>query len=934
MPLRVTASKESMKVAAAAFAKRWEGADRENADAHSYWDEFFAIFGVDRKLVGEYEVHAQRVSTGNAGRIDLLIPQKMAVEHKSAGKSLDDAIDQLLDYLPSLPAGLGGLRLLVACDFQRFKWFDTVKHVQGEFDLADLTDNLHVFSWLAGFDTVIEAYDSEVELNFAATELMRDLHDELAQAGFCDHDRRVWLTRILFCVFADDTEVWDRGAFVSYVAQSSEDGRDLGGMLAQLFSALRSGHQTDLDGSFSTFEYINGDLFAEPLSPPFCTASIREALLEVCRFDWSTISPAIFGSLFQEVMTAAERRELGAHYTSERDIRRTIDPLFLDGLKAELEAATSRPKLQALHDKLAGLTFFDPACGCGNFLVVTYLELRRIETEILRRLQLAGRKGQRETAGQRAASLDLLCRVNVGQFYGIEIEEFPSQIARTALHLADHIANREISAEFGQSFSRFPIPSSPTILLDNALRADWNALLPAEDASFVFGNPPFSGHALAGQHETMQEDKEIAFAGVAGHDGRIGRLDYVAAWYAKAIPYLKSGHADAAFVSTNSITHGEQARTLGPMLLANNIEVTFAHRTFAWTSEARGKAHVHVVIVGFTPKDRAPRLRRLFSYDEGLNEDPVESRVRRLNCYLSPAPPVYPSKHRKPLVGGVPSAPRQGSKPWDGGGLIVEASAVEDVKRDKIAATYLREFRQGRDLLDGSTRWCLWLKDAAIADLRSSDVIRGRLRQVSAARSGSRTAAARKGAQTPALFLQNRQPTLRYLAMPEVSSERREYVPMEYLDPGVIAGNKLLTLEEAPLWLFGILQSSMWMSWIRTVGGRLKSDYSLAPDLAYSAFPWPLLDDKQRVRLAAASELVLEERNKFSGASLADLYDPLTMPSGLRRAHDKLDRAVDSLYGKHRHTGDASRLAVLLGRYVELTGGDLTLLDDIEVEVV
>ena len=690
----------------------------------------------------------------------------------------------------------------------------------------------------------------------------------------------------------------------------------------QILNTRPDERSENLSEDLSGLTYVNGDLFQSRLSVPSCNEAVRDALRRASRYNWSKVSPAIFGSLFQNVMESAERRQLGAHYTTEENILRTIRPLFLDDLEAELQRATTRPMIQRFHKKLGSLTFFDPACGCGNFLVIAYREIRRLETEAIRRSAARSR----ETAGQRAVTLDLLCNVTVDQFYGIEIEEFPALIARTALYLADHLANREVSAEFGEHYVRFPIPSAPHILIGNALRVDWNKLLPAKEADYVFGNPPFSGHALMGQNPRMKEDRSIAFAGVTHNERRVGRLDYVAAWYAKAIPFMLAGRSQVAFVSTNSLVQGEQARSMGPLLDLNKIEVTFAHQTFAWTSEATGKARVHVVIIGIAPRARTRKPRQLYEYQDSHGE-PQKRLVRHINWYLTDGPSVYPAKHKAPLVKCVPPPPRQGSKPVDDGGLLVTPDQYEEVASDPDAARYLRPFKQARELLYNTERWCIWLEDANPTHIVSSAVLKQRIEGVRQYRQRSRTKAFREAAATPSLFVQRRQPSSRYLAIPEVSSENRPYIPAAYLDADVIAGNKLLTLPDAPLWVFGVLQSAMWMAWVRAIVGRLESRFSLAPDIAYSAYPWPELNKRQQERIENAAKQVLDVRTARASNSLAELYS-LAMPPELVEAHRNLDRAVDAAYGRHQHKGDATRLPVLLRRYIELTDGDPTLFDE------
>ncbi len=924
-------NKAKIRKRAADFSREWSTATSEQSQRQPFWDAFYEIFGLQRRYVAVYEQAAKKLSTGGRGWIDMLQPGEMAVEHKSRGLDLDAAMEQLEDYVARLkPADMPWL--LIACDFGRFEWRNHDTGEAGQFALDELVDNLDLFWWLAGGETPQEAGLPEIDANLQATELLAELHDELKKSGYPEHDMREWLTRILFCLFADDAEVWDRRLFETFIeSRTAEDGSDLGPQVNYVFQILNTPvdkRSTNLPEDLSGLTYVNGDLFESQLSVPSCNEAVRDALRRASRYNWSKVSPAIFGSLFQNVMEPAERRQLGAHYTTEDNILRTIRPLFLDDLEAELERATTLPMIQRFKNKLGRLTFFDPACGCGNFLVIAYREIRRLETKAIRRSAARSR----ETTGQRVVALDLLCNVTVDQFYGIEIEEFPARIARTALYLADHLANREVSAEFGEHYVRFPIPSAPHILIGNALRVDWNELLPAEDADYVFGNPPFSGHALMGQNPRMKEDRAIAFAGVTHSERRVGRLDYVAAWYAKAIPFMLAGRSQVAFVSTNSLVQGEQARSMGPLLDFNKIEVAFAHQTFAWTSEATGTAQVHVVIIGIAPRDRVRKRRQLYEYPDTRGE-PQERQVSHINWYLTDGPSVYPAKHTKPLLKSVPKPPRQGSKPVDKGGLLVKLDQYKEVASDPVAARYLRPFKQARELLYDTERWCIWMeeekgKKVDPAHITSSAVLKSRIEGVRAYRQKSDTRAFSEAAATPSLFVQRRQPTSRYLAIPEVSSENRTYIPAAYLDKNVIAGNKLLTLPDAPLWVFGVLQSAMWMTWVRAIVGRLESRFSLAPDIAYSAFPWPELNKRQRTRIEDAAQRVLDERAAKASNSLAELYSPDAMPPDLVKAHRGLDRAVDAAYGRHQHTGDTTRLPVLLRRYNELTGGDPTLFDE------
>ena len=885
----------------------------ERAESQSFWNAFFEVFGVERKQSAVYELIAKKSSTGGKGWVDLLLPGQLGVEQKSAGESLEKAMDQLIDYLPSLAAAEHPW-LLIVSDFENFVWRNLETDESGSFTLDQFADNLDMFWWLAGYQVGHRSYPDEVTANLKATELLAELHDALLASGYPAGDLREWITRILFCLFADDAGVFDRNAFHSYlVLHTARDGHDLGDVIDRIYRVLNTPPERrpgNLDEDLKQFTYINGDLFASDLWGVSGDAEIRHALLTACAFDWSVISPAIFGSLFQNVMTKKERRHLGAHYTTEQNILRTIRPLFLKDLEAELAAATSQPKLQAFHDKLAALTFFDPACGCGNFLVIAYREIRRLETETLRRLT----EKQKRT-GHRALGLNLLCKVQVDQFYGIEIEEFPARIARTALYLIDHLENRRASVEFGEHFVRFPIPAAPHIHIGNALRDDWNDVLAAERANYVFGNPPFLGFGF--QTSEQKEDMQLVFHGSASK-----RMDYVTAWYETARVYMQRSAIRAAFVSTNSITQGEQVQNLWPRLLGDGYAIDFAYQTFSWASEAQGTAHVHVVIIGFSQKGQA-KTKLLFA-SKALEPvtDPVVA--KNINPYLVDAPNVIVQRRSDPIVAGIRTAVI-GSKPNDGGHLIVEDEDLEEVGKDPVASKYLRELIGARELMSGTVRHCLWLKDAKPDELRSSPLIRKRLEGVKAHRQASPRTDVQARAAFPALFEYDTQPTSEYLAIPEVSSARRRLIPMALVNPDVIVTNQVIVIPGAAPWLFGILQSTFFAAWVRSVGGRLKSDVRFSPGLVYNTFPFPTLEENAKTRLTMSIQAVLTARASYPDASLADLYDTLAMPAGLVKAHNDLDRVVDALFApRKRFSGDADRLSVLFERYQELTSPLLT----------
>ena len=906
----VDVSKAAIRERAIKFANDWQGVSSEASEKQTFWNEFFAVFGVTRRQVAAFEELAKRASTGRRGWIDLLYPGQMAVEHKSRGENLDDALGQLVDYVPGLPS-VEVPWLLVVSDFERLAWKNLDTGQSGEFPLVEFLHNLDTFYWIAGHGASEFALQDAEEANLKATDLMAKLYDQLAATRYDEHAVREWLTRILFCLFADDTDVWPRAAFHTWVVRyTHNDGRDLGPMLAQLFEVLDTPpdqRATTLDEDLAEFTYINGDLFRSRLPIPSCNEAIRTALLDACKFSWAVISPSIFGSMFQNVMQPKERRSLGAHYTTEENILRVIKPLFVDDLEAELVATSSRPQLERFLDKLPTLKFMDPACGCGNFLVIAYRELRRLETEGLRRLAIRNRQ-----SGARTFSLDLLVKVNVAQFFGIELEEFPARIARTALYLTDHIANREISTEFGEMFLRFPIPASPHVENTNALQMDWGDLLPAEEADFVFGNPPFVGFNYLSPEQTNDSAIVLGASGA----GRAGRLDYVANWYAKACLYGKDKPVRFAFVSTNSITQGEQARSLGPFLMSHGFKLDFAYTTFEWTSEARGRAHVYVVIIGFSYGGRAA-AKTLFDFED-IRGEPKVSRAANINWYLASAPDVVIDKRRRGFI-DLPTM-TQGSQPIDAGGLIVEPADYPVVMADPIASKYVRKLIGTQELLHHEPRWCLWLEDAEPSELRSSPILQERLARVRAFRLISKTPAANRMANTPSLFVARRQPKSRYLCIPRHSSEHRRIIPMAYFDPDVVLTDAALSIENCPMWLFGVMQSAMFTSWAKAVCGRIKGDPRIEADLSLHTFPFEVAIIERASRISVAAQAVLDARASFPASSLADLYGELSTPEILSVAHDELDRAVDSAFApRRRFATNADRLAMLFERYQQLT---------------
>ena len=586
-----------IRARAAGFAQEWADATEERAEAQSFWNEFFEIFGVKRRRVAVFEKAVERLGKDAKGRIDVFWPGQLLAEHKSEGRNLDAAFKQAMDYLLSASIKEEEQpRYVIVSDFQKMRLYDLDKSAEEffEFSLKDLPKHVKKLGFIAGRHEVI--FKDEDPINVKAANKVGQLHKALADLGFIGHPLEVLLVRLVFCFFADDTRIFENDIFRLYLtSHTREDGTDVGTQLSLIFQVLNSPkekRQSNLDDDLKELPYIDGHLFEEKIDVPIFTSEMRTLLLDCASFDWSQVSPAIFGSMFQSVMDEKVRHDLGAHYTSEKNILKVIGPLFLDDLKKELEeAGRNKRKLETLHDKLGKLKFLDPACGCGNFLVVTYRELRRMEIELLKRLYV--REDDNATQST-MLNMGVLSRIDVDCMYGIEIEEFPARIAELALWLTDHQMNTELGDVFGVYYARLPLTKRPNIHQNNALKLDWNSVVPKEQLSYIFGNPPFLGHHLQSKEQKEELNKalhEISASGV---------MDFVTAWYVKAAEYIQETRVEVAFVSTNSISQGEQVGILwGDLLFPLHVKINFAHRTFRWNNEARGKAAVYCVIIGF-----------------------------------------------------------------------------------------------------------------------------------------------------------------------------------------------------------------------------------------------------------------------------------------------------------------------------------------------
>lgn len=906
---------------ATTFVAEWSGETYEKGESQSFWTDLLAVYGVNRRKVARFEAKAQRLD-GGTGFIDLFWPGMLIAEQKSAGKDLVKAEEQAMDYLDSVPDAEQP-RYVVTSNFEEFRLRD-LDTPPGEdpvvtFSLDELPVEAERFGFIAGYQKRSFGTTEQAEASIKAAKLMADLYVELEKTGYDEHEASIFLVRTLFALFADDSGLWERDLFLEFIeTRTSEDGSDLGAQMAVLFQTLdrpTGKRLTSLDPLLARFPYVNGTVFGETISIPYFDRSMRDKLIEACHFQWASISPAIFGSLFQAVKSKEARRDLGEHYTTETNIKKVIEPLFLDELRQRfVDSQHDLKKLRQLHRDMGEMRFLDPACGCGNFLIVAYREMRALELDILVRIQELDRSRQQTSL---VLEEDDLVRVRMSSFYGIELEEWPSTIAKTAMFLVQHQANQDLALKVGISPDMLPLTESATIVTANALQTNWDEVLPASEQVVIMGNPPFLGH-ISRTAEQTDDLKRV------WKRNDIGRLDYVTGWYAKALDYFAYNDGRWAFVSTNSITQGEPVPALFGPVLAGGWRIRFAHRTFSWTSEAPGAAAVHCTIVGF---DRATSpVARLFDYENGKG-DPIEQPAKNINAYLVDGPNVLVEQRRQSLSPGLPAA-TFGNMPRDGGYLVVEQDDYAEVMADPVASKYVRRYVGGRELIRNIDRWCLWLENMEPQDAVRSPLLRHRLSKVRDFRLESTAASTREMAATPHLFGQRSQPDVDYVAMPRVVSGMRPWFTVAHMDSSTVVSDQVFKAEDPDGKLFAVASSSMFITWQRTVGGRLKSDLRFSNTLVWNNLPLPAVDDATGQKIIAAGKAVLEARTLHPDRSLAEQYNPLAMDPALLKAHRELDRIVDKAFGcKVTNPTQQDRQETLFARYAELTRAD-----DLEVD--
>lgn len=908
-------STNEIKQRAVAFSKRWEKETNEDAEAKTFMDEFFLVFGVDRKAIGARFEEAVKKEDGKKGYIDLLYKKHLLIEFKSRDKDLSKAHDQAKDYFPGIKDEDLPRHLLV-CDFNKFKLYDLYDKSEISFNLENLVSYIDAFNFLTGKQKV--EFKEQDPVNVNAAYLMGDLHDALKNIGYSGHPLEVLLVRILFCLFAEDTTIFNASQFKFYIEQRTHiDGSDLAAKLHELFAVLNTSPEKrykNLDEQLAEFPYINGRLFEETLPVASFDSKMREALLKCCSLNWGEISPAIFGSMFQSVMDKKERRNLGAHYTSEKNILKVIKPLFIDELYIEFEnCKNNKTSLIELHKKIGNLRILDPACGCGNFLVITYRELRILELEILKKIY---------KNNQGFLNVSDLIYLNVDQMFGIEYEEFPSRIAEVAMWLIDHQMNLKVGKELGQYFKRIPLTKPANIIHGNALELDWEKFDKVQTEistkitfDYIIGNPPFIGFKL--QNEKQKKELQCVF----DFDKGVGVLDYVCGWYIKAAKYINTEpftkKTRVCFVSTNSICQGEQVNSLWPKLFKeHNIKIHFAHKTFKWSNEAKSNAAVYCIIIAFSNYEIDNKF--IFEYND-LNSDPIRLKVANINAYLVDAKNIFLDKRSNPIC----NAPKMNlaNLAYDYGYLTFTKEEKDDfLIIEPDSKKYFRPVVSAYEFLNNKERWCLWLVDALPNDLKKMPNILKRLQIIKENRGKSTRSQTLKAAETPGLFAEIRQPKNNYLAVPITSSENRKYIPIGFFSSEYITSAGIHVIPNATKYDFGIISSAMHVAWVSYTCGRLESRFRYSNTIVYNNYPWPEAPtDKQKKVIEDAAQAVLDTRGQFPDSSLANLYDPYTMPPILVKAHQALDKAVDQCYRSVSFDSETKRVEYLFELYEKYT---------------
>lgn len=913
---------KTMKDEADAFILNWRGTKAERSEAQTFCNEFFEIFGLYRKDYALFEKPIRKKGSSGTGFADLFWKGKLIIESKSAhldsDKNWKKTLEQATEYVHDLKP-YQRPKYILLMNFKRIQKHavevegDKINiHLVKEIPIEKLAVELDEFQFFLDFAEKLEK--DEEEVNKEAANLIANVYDSLSRKGHNTEEVAIFLSRILFCLFAEDTGIFENNQFENYLRELTS-AKTIGDHIDAIFETLNTPIKSreKLTKDLSAFPFVNGNLFSSDIKIPPMGESVREALIKCSKYDWSDVSPVIFGSLFQAILSDVDRRTLGAHYTSEKNILRVIEPLFLDDLRTEMSTIKrgSKIKLNNYRKKIGKLYFLDPACGCGNFLVVAYKELRLLDIEIVKR----------QYGGTYVTDASLLKNIKLNQFYGYEIDKTSSMIAEVSMWLAEHQMNMTLESVFGSVVPTIPLDEGAIITADNALQIEWNArvknikgvdVIPT--FNFILGNPPFIGKHL--QTTEQKEDMKLVFENVKG----AGVLDYVAAWYIKAAQYNQAHPSSKiGLVSTNSITQGEQPGILWNELFNNyKMKIIYAHRTFKWHNEAEGVAAVHCVIIGFAMNnENIPKTKPLFDYTS-VDSEPKKINTKNINPYLVAGGDIVVTKRSKPLCDVPPL--KYGNKIVDGGNLLFnDEEKKEFLKKEPKAKKFVKPILSGEEFINGRNRWVLYLNDATPKELQSMPHVMERIKNVKKYRLDSTKAQTREAANIPHLFAEPRQPVKDFLIIPRTSSENRQYIPFGFFSPKFIVNDSCTALPNATIYHFGVMTSSMHMLWVKYVCGRLKSDYRYSNSIVYNNFPWPSnINAKLKKAVETKSKKVLDERVKHPTKSLAELYNPKKMPVDLLKAHQALDKAVDLCYSTQSFKTEKKRMEFLFKEYHKL----------------
>lgn len=876
------------------FSKEFENTTSERAESQTFYNEFFEIFGIKRRRIASFAVPTKK-PTGDSGEIDLLWKGKIICEHKSSGKSLIKARKQAFDYFPGitekdLP------RYVLSSDFQNFSLLDLDTNKENNFTLKELPEKIKLFGFIAGFEEV--NIKEEDPVNIKAAEKIALLHDEILKNGYKGKTLEILLSRILFCLFADDSGIfYPKDIFLSYlINHTKDDGSDLGMHLNEIFQVLdreEERRQKNLDTDLEIFPYVNGNIFSENIPHASFNKKLRDILIECCSFDWKKISPAIFGSLFQAAMDPEMRENLGSHYTSEKNVLKVLEPLFLNELYEEFDKASSSIiKLKNLKKKLSKLKFLDPACGCGNFLVIAYRELRKLELKIIKQIDVLNSS---TNSDRTQMVLDVessnLTHIPLYNFIGFEIDYFPSKITELSMWLVDHQMNSELSNYIGEYFTKIPITESVEVFHVNSNEINWEDYISKVEVNYIIGNPPFRG--VKERTKDQSNEMKKVFLNEKG----TGNLDYVTCWFKKASEFIKNTDIKCAFVSTNSISQGIQPGILWKILIKEGIKIDFCYRTFVWDNDLKLKANVHVIIIGFSNSNLKTKK---IIYDFDLDGNLFSNNVNHINEYLINAPYILIEAKTKPISKNMPEM-NYGSIGYDNNIFIFnkEDELNTFLKENPLAEKYIKKYMGSFEMINNIKRWCLWLENMNQNDLKKMPGIKNKIEKVKKFRLQSDRKSTNKSAEIPYLFGEIRKPTKDYIGIPKVSSIRRRFLPVQFLNKDIIPNGSLAFIDGQDKFIFGILSSSFYSVWLSCVGGKMKSDYQNSISVVYNNLIIPKNSHESlKNEVIESVDKLLLIRKSMEDKTLASLYDPNSMPKELLEAHNNLDKKISKCFGK------------------------------------